>query len=437
MPLIDANYSAGTGVRYTLVAGDDLRIARGTAVWSSDQSGVVSTAGGHNITVDGALFGVRLGVGITGNGNTVTIGKTGYILSEVHSRTDAFVSAAISLVGYTQTIVNQGQVAGRIGILLNLTPGFAPTETSNIQNDGRIFGHDTGVWIQQASVQTTLFDNNGVLAGRTAAFNASEALGNIFLTNDGLVKGNIWLGQGNDIYDGFNGRVISFTASVAQILGGAGDDTFRPGASAEFFGGGSGIDTVDYSRSSAIKVSLANNFIGTGAAKGDGFIGIEQLFGSLKGADYLQGTFGNETFWGNGGRDTISASVGNDVLYGGSGLDLLTGGTGDDAFVFEVLSDTGDKITDFSSGGTNGDDEIWIGIAFGGGLQEGALDPTKFRISTTNRAGDSDDRFIFRTTDKTLWFDPDGRGGAGARLVADLQQSASLTAADIQIVILI
>lgn len=38
---------------------------------------------------------------------------------------------------------------------------------------------------------------------------------------------------------------------------------------------------------------------------------------------------------------------------------------------------------------------------------------------------------FFRTTDKTLWFDIDGVRGEGPVLIADLQDSAVFTAADI------
>ena len=48
-----------------------------------------------------------------------------------------------------------------------------------------------------------------------------------------------------------------------------------------------------------------------------------------------------------------------------------------------------------------------------------------------NLAQDANDRFIFRTTDQTLWFDVDGTGGGGPRLIADLQAGAVVTAADI------
>ncbi|QLQ19085.1 MAG: hypothetical protein HZT43_10980 [Exiguobacterium profundum] len=50
-----------------------------------------------------------------------------------------------------------------------------------------------------------------------------------------------------------------------------------------------------------------------------------------------------------------------------------------------------------------------------------------------NFAQDANDRFIFRTTDRTLWFDADGTGSGASFLVASLQNVATMTAADIVI----
>ena len=58
----------------------------------------------------------------------------------------------------------------------------------------------------------------------------------------------------------------------------------------------------------------------------------------------------------------------------------------------------------------------------------------QFRARADNHAQDADDRFIFRTTDRTLWFDADGSGAGAAIMVADLQAGAVVTAADILLI---
>ena len=59
------------------------------------------------------------------------------------------------------------------------------------------------------------------------------------------------------------------------------------------------------------------------------------------------------------------------------------------------------------------------------------LAAAQFQSRTDNLAQDGNDRFIFRTTDKSLWFDSNGDGSGGLTLVADLQSTASMTASDI------
>jgi hypothetical protein len=71
---------------------------------------------------------------------------------------------------------------------------------------------------------------------------------------------------------------------------------------------------------------------------------------------------------------------------------------------------------------------------FGGGLVAGALAANQFQSRADNLAQDADDRFIFRTTDNTLWFDADGNGAGAAVMIADLHVLATVTAADIFII---
>ena len=82
------------------------------------------------------------------------------------------------------------------------------------------------------------------------------------------------------------------------------------------------------------------------------------------------------------------------------------------------------------------DDAFMVSASnFGGGLVAGQpLAAAQFQTRADNLAQDADDRFIFRTTDATLWFDRDGSGAAGAVLLADLQADATVTSADFVLV---
>ena len=157
--------------------------------------------------------------------------------------------------------------------------------------------------------------------------------------------------------------------------------------------------------------------------------------GSRSGADQLRGNGGKNSLLGGGGDDRLDGAAGNDFLSGGNGIDVLTGGNGNDTFIFATRSGLGDTILDFNSIGAGNDDRIQItAAAFGGGLVAGALAANQFQSRADNVAQDADDRFIFRSSDKTLWFDDDGNGAHAALLVANLQASATMTALDIVLV---
>jgi Ca2+-binding RTX toxin-like protein len=181
---------------------------------------------------------------------------------------------------------------------------------------------------------------------------------------------------------------------------------------------------------SGISAALDGSFEGTGDAQGDTFAGIERLRGSNL-ADCLKGdAFANILFGQNGG-DTLQGGGGTDRLIGGGGMDTLTGGAGADRFEFAAANEVGDVILDFSAV-----DDLFVvtGNAFGGGLAVGALNASQFQSSASSAATNSLIRFVFNSSNKTLWFDSDGSGAAEAIMIAELQATASMTYADILIV---
>ena len=152
-------------------------------------------------------------------------------------------------------------------------------------------------------------------------------------------------------------------------------------------------------------------------------------FGAMGIDDFTGNGVANKVF-GGGGNDILRGLGGDDVLQGGTGADTLAGGGGKDRFQYESLDERRDFILDFSAA----DDAFQFrGSAFGS-LPAGTLMSSQFRSQSTNLARDSNDYFIFRTTDTTLWYDHDGSGSAAAVMIADLQPGAVMTYADILLV---
>ena len=110
-----------------------------------------------------------------------------------------------------------------------------------------------------------------------------------------------------------------------------GDDVVQPGAGADAFYGGAGIDRVNLVGSS--EAVAVDNEAGTGVggtAEGDHYDSFES-FVLTNFADVFFGGDGAETIAGAAGADTIQGGAGNDTLVGDSGEDVLDGGEGDDS----------------------------------------------------------------------------------------------------------
>ena len=314
---------------------------------------------------------------------------------------------------------NFGLING--GVFLNID-GLG---LSRIDNARDIISADTAVY--HTGSETLSLSNTGTIRGAAEAFLSTAAATTDLIRNKGEMIGDILLGGGDDRYDGRGGLV------EGTVYGEAGYDTFRPGSGIELFDGGTEVDTLDFRSTSGVRVYLDGSGRNTGTAAGDDYLGIEVVQGSLRGADVLVGDGAVNDLQGFGGADTLSGGGGLDNLFGGAGIDRLTGGAGNDRFVFETPGDAGDVISDFAAVVGNDDRLYFQAAGFGGGLVAGALAATQFQIRADNLAQDSNDRFIFRTTDQTLWFDVNGNLAGGLTLVADLQASAVVTAADILI----
>ncbi|WP_309663253.1 calcium-binding protein, partial [Tabrizicola sp.] len=165
--------------------------------------------------------------------------------------------------------------------------------------------------------------NRGLAAGHTlgsieALIGSAFADGLFGDAEDNLLDG----GDGNDRLVGNDGN--------DTLLGGNGSDNLTGGAGADRLDGGAGRDRASYrDATSGLTVDLGDAGNNTGEARGDIFIGIEELEGSGF-ADALYGDSLANAVHGNGGNDSLFGRLGNDSLYGGEGDDMLTGGAGAD-----------------------------------------------------------------------------------------------------------
>jgi Ca2+-binding RTX toxin-like protein len=403
----------------------------------SDFNGIVlgSVAGGGLVTVlrDGMVFGQSAGVQLAGDQSRVT--NHGDITGTTFG-----VTVAAGGTDFGQ-IRNTGTISGSEAVRVDFSGTGARVD---VINTGLIDGANYS--ISASGTGTLVVNNTGTLLGGILATG-----GNDFVQTNGNV-GNLTMLEGNDIVlfsegisrnlfvslgEGADNYTSGALTGAVTINAGDGGDFLNMGALRETVDGGLGVDTASYFASGgAVHVNLSTPGVALtgGFAAGDSLTAIENVTGSVFG-DRLTGSAAVNNLSGAGGFDTIAGEAGADTLDGGGGRDRLTGGAGNDRFQFIRPTEGGDTITDFAGNGAAAGDQIALVAGGGwGGLGTGPVIASRFVTRADNLAQDADDRFIFRTTDTTLWFDANGNAGGGLSLLADLQAGAGVVAADLVLV---
>jgi Ca2+-binding RTX toxin-like protein len=421
-------YTLQTGETVPVLAtGDDVHVKQN--VFLDDPIDGHGTDG-HEVIVAGTVDcvgnAIRLGVE-SGGANSVTVQATG----EVYS----FDVFAVAMYGTGQQVVNHGLVWGDAGVWFG-SESAAPATISSLVNTGTIEASGLGVY--HNSEDTLIVNNSGTIRGGETSSSSSfvsQSDSKDLITNSGIMIGSVYLGVGDDLYDGRlgtvdgdvfggwgNDRLYAGTGNN-KLFGSDGTDTLIGGAGADYLSGGTGSDRASYSSATAgVTVSLANPSINKGNAAGDTYNSIENLSGS-RFSDILNG---------NSARNAINGGDGNDVINGYAGSDTLSGGAGNDAFVFNtaigVKANNVDAITDFNVA----DDTIRLDNAvFTALTATGTLASTAFRANTTGLAGDSSDRIIYETDTGALYYDADGNGtGSSGIRFATVGPGLGLTNAD-------
>lgn len=420
---------------YVLTNNQDI-VLLGTGSLTSNGGTALSSAWGNNdIRIAGTIAG-NIGIAISGpqaQSTTITFSATASLfaadvgislstaIATITNSGSIFADqAAIQIVGETNgsstRIVNTGLISSTQGILVSVNPSVLYNDVTLI-NRGTIIVSATSAYTNEHADGVDRITNFGVIDGSISTGSSGDVV-----KNYGSITGGVYTGGGTDEID--NTRS---TDAFNRYNLGDGDDEAYLGMAEEVIDGGAGFDIVSYLYSSGVRVNLSNILLNTREAARDYYVDVEGIMGSLYYADTLIGDARANRLIGSGGNDVLSGGLGNDSLQGGADSDRLTGGLGNDSFMFELGEPGRDVITDFTNAAGNNDRfQIW-----GSGLAPGQIVSGQFRARTDNLAQDGDDLFIFRTTDKTLWYDADGNGGGTAIMLADLQASAVVTFSDI------
>ena len=377
-----------------------------------------ATGSNQHVVIFGTIAG-RSG-GIMGDdltadsGHWLTVAKSGHL--------QAFESGALVTSGSTR-IDNAGTISSFASQGIVCNDGSAVPQQSVISNSGLIEAGQTAIYVFDTVSSSMVVRNSGTISGGFTAFSDISVVPNVdTIINTGTMIGAVFLGSGNDVYDGRLGVLRGYVeggdgndreytgAGKDTLYGGSGNDALMGGAGADFLNGGAGIDAVIYnSATTGVIASLLTGGL-SGDAKGDVYSQVENLIGSAFG----------DRLTGNTTANQLIGGAGNDVLNGGFGNDTLFGQAGQDSFMFSTAPNSltnADRIMDY----VITDDRILLDdAAFAGVGALGVLAATAFRLNSTGLAGDASDRIIYNFATGALFFDHDGLGGAAGVRFATL-----------------
>ena len=222
-----------SGSRALNLDGDNVTVNNsGQILGTGDQrNGTVYVDGtGDEITINNSRRGViDAGENNSGSGVSVQVGAAnglGEGLDDLETSTD---------------ITNNGTIQGRgsdnvpAGVRLFVGSGLdSATFTGDITNEGRgviTSEQQAGILIEEGIIFNGEIVNDGLIAGGNGlAIDATGALGQVQITNNGILGGAVILGEGDDLF-------VQNSQQGVDISGGSGIDTFR-------FATNSGVNSV-------------------------------------------------------------------------------------------------------------------------------------------------------------------------------------------------
>lgn len=232
----------GSGVQQTLADDDRLFVAEGVTLGRTDGTawGAFAVSGdgsGQIIDIHGAVvaegIAINLGDDSSISNNVLNIHDTGLVRSY---RTD---SGGVRMLGSDLTLENAGRIiSSGHGVVMD---AHDEGEVSMIVNEGTIRSTSAaGVYVYTTALGEVELHNTGRIIGAENAYeNSSGTPVTDRVYNEGIMKGSVILGAGDDLYDGRKGVVQG-----GVIDGGIGEDTLRGGKGAETIVGGDDADTL-------------------------------------------------------------------------------------------------------------------------------------------------------------------------------------------------
>ncbi|WP_137154859.1 calcium-binding protein [Rhizobium sp. FKL33] len=323
MRLIFTNTS-GAGVQVALTGGEDLYLAEGVYLGSTDNFAVSSADSNHRIDLYGNIVsgigGVTLGNDSADANNRLFIHEDGMI--RTRDDDDAY---GVSVYSNSSTVNNAGIIDTYYAVVFDAA---SPGTTSRLINSGVIVGADTiyGAVIRGSSTTETLVvDNTGTIKGENA-YNATLGDGVDLINNSGVMIGDVLLHTFDDKYNGKKGFVdgivdggdgadiLNGGVKLDNFAGGAGADTLYGYLGKDKLAGGADADTFIY-KAAAESAGKAVDIISDFTKADDDLINIHAIDADTTAKNNQDFTFiANNAFSGDAGELRFSVSGGNTTV---------------------------------------------------------------------------------------------------------------------------
>jgi Ca2+-binding RTX toxin-like protein len=331
----------------------DALVIQGALVQSTTGVGIRSSGVGgfaQHVDIEGTVIGatsaIQMGAAAQ-HDQSLYVGQFGYV-----ANTPGSTEAAVVMRGYNDLVENHGVINSvSTGLELQAMAGVNH-QHSTVDNFNLIEGA-IGMDRDSGYDQEIILHNYGEIRGTVSApffgnvsYNGDQATVAVdTVENHGLMFGSVFLGGGNDSYDGTGGRV-----EKGAVFGGDGADKLTGGDFVDQFQGDDGADELHGAGGDdALNGNDGSDIVDGGAGNDSlyGGIGDDTITGG-DGSDVLNGEAGIDTMDGGAGDDTVNGGSEGDIMHGGAGNDTMDGGTGADT----MDGDAGDDIV---NGGSEAD----------------------------------------------------------------------------------
>ena len=303
--------------RNILVKGDISATGYGVHVGSNENDG----AGRLEVAKSGNVFGSMAGVNLVADrqvfDNAGTIGGDTAVKASAEDLllvNSGFITGKTIGIDFSfgsGTIRNDGMITGATHAISTFATAG---EQVKIVNDGTIGGAEYAIGLSNLDGSRTVIVNHGEINAKFWAIQANFTDATEIVRNRGEISSQIWLGDGDDIFDGRGGTTFYVDGGGDDDLYIIDDPLIKLGEQTN-----SGIDTVR----SSITWKLGANFENLTLAGKDSITGT-----GSESANRINGNAGQNTLFGLGGTDVINGGGGNDVLYGGALADNFVFRTG-------------------------------------------------------------------------------------------------------------